>query len=62
MEKYYVIAKKWNSEQKKVINYIAGEFSEFHLAAMFSHAYKENFNASAKIVRQSDMVKGFVLN
>lgn len=62
MEKYYVVAKKWNSEQKKVANYVAGEFSEFHLAAMFSQAYKENYNAPARIVRQSDMMKGFVLN
>ena len=54
--KFYVVAKKWDSKQKAVVNYIAGEFPEYHLAVWFRNAYNEQLRTDAKVVTEDELV------
>lgn len=48
--RYQVIAKQWSEEKKAIVEYIAGSFNEYHLAAIFRDAYNDHYRADAKIV------------
>ena len=48
--KYLVIATKWDADMKESVQYVAGEFPAYYLAAIFRDAYNEHFKASARIV------------
>lgn len=50
MRKYYVVATKWSDEHKGQIKYVAGEFTEYVMAAIFKDAYNEHYHANAEIV------------
>lgn len=50
--KYMVIAKKWDSEKGKQIEYIAGEFDEYMNASIFKNAYNAYYSTDAYIVER----------
>lgn len=50
MKKYFVKAKKWDEDKKKVIEYIAGEFDDWVNASIFRNAYNEYYKAEATVV------------
>ncbi len=50
MKKYYVVATKWSEGHEAQIKYVAGEFPEYVLAAIFKDAYNEHYHANAEIV------------
>ena len=50
LRKYFVIAKKWDSDKKKVVEYIAGEFDEYMNARLFQKAYNEHYSTDARVV------------
>lgn len=49
-KKYIVVAKRWSEEDKKQINYIAGEFTTFMNASIFKDAYAKHYSATPHIV------------
>ena len=53
--KYFVIAKRWDSEKKEIIKYIAGEFDSYINAEIFRNAYNEHYSATAEIVEMNPM-------
>lgn len=50
MKKYYVVATKWSDEHKAQVKYIAGEFTEYVMAALFKNAYNDHYHANAEVV------------
>ena len=50
--KYMVIAVKWDSEEKKQVKYVAGEFDVYMNASLFKQAYNEYYSADAYIVER----------
>lgn len=56
MKRYFVVATKWSNEDKRVIKYIAGEFTDYVLANIFKVAYEEHYSTDAFIVDDWNMV------
>ena len=50
--KYYVIAKKWDSEKEAQVEFIAGMFDDYSLANIFKRAYNNEYNAQAVVVEK----------
>ena len=50
MRKYYVVATKWSEAHEAQIKYVAGEFTEYVMAAIFKDAYNEHYHANAQII------------
>ena len=47
--RYYVIARRWDKEEKRLIKYVAGEFDSFVNAEIFKDAYKKHYCSDAVI-------------
>ncbi len=56
MNKYLVIAVKWDNEVRAQVKYVAGEFSEYMCAVLFRDAYNENYVADAYIVESKELI------
>lgn len=47
--RYFVIAKHWDTEKEKQVEFIAGEFDDFICAKLFKDAYNDHYSANARI-------------
>lgn len=56
MKKYYVVAKKWDSEREAQVKYIAGEFTDYVCASLFRDAYNEHYSAKAIVLDEFDLI------
>lgn len=56
MKRYFVVATKWSDEDNAQIKYIAGEFTEYHLALIFKEAYNNHYKADATVIDDWNMV------
>lgn len=48
---YYVVAKKYDDEQRKIVPYVAATCDREDNAVMFMRSYNSNYNADAKIIK-----------
>ena len=49
MNKYFVIATKWDNAKRKQVQYIAGTFDDIINAKLFKDAYNEYYRSDARI-------------
>lgn len=49
MNKYFVIAVKWDDTKQKQVEYIAGTFDDFICAKLFKDAYNKFYHSDARI-------------
>ena len=50
MNKYLVIAVKWDEGSKAQVKYVAGEFTNYMNANLFKKAYNDYYSANAEVV------------
>ena len=50
MERYYVVAIRYNSDLGRRENYIAGEFNDYINAELFRRAYDEKYSVESMIL------------
>ena len=50
MKKYIVTAIRYDSDLKAQIEFVAGEFREYHMAYIFKNAYNKLYSADARIL------------
>ena len=50
MCRFEVVIKKWNEEQKKVVEVVAGRFDQFIHAKIFAEAYRNWFKSDPQII------------
>ena len=51
MEKYLVIAQKWDDTLEQIISYIAGEFEQYRMARLFADIYNERYHTTVRIIK-----------
>lgn len=49
MNKYFVVALKWDDAKRKQVEFIAGTFDDFLCAKLFKDAYNNRYKADARI-------------
>jgi len=50
MKKYYVVAIKWDDNEKKQVEKVLGEFDDYMNANIFKQAYYKIYSCSPRIV------------
>ena len=53
MERYYVVAIRYNSELGRQEEYIAGEFNDYMNADIFRAAYDEKYKVTSLLINES---------
>ena len=56
MQKYFVIATIWDSDKKKQVETIIGEFDKFHNAKLFKESYNNFYHATSHIKESTELL------